>query len=132
DAGGWAWISALPALWKGLLYDAEALNQAWDMIQDWSHEDVLYLCQNTPKTALKTEFLDKNVQYHAQNMLDIAQAGLNRIQDNNEHGHNESIYLKPLLEVACSGETQAERWLKSWHGEWQQSVDPLFETAAHP
>ncbi|MDQ6989870.1 MAG: glutamate--cysteine ligase [Mariprofundaceae bacterium] len=132
DAGGWAWISALPALWKGLLYDAEALNQAWDMIQDWSHEDVLYLCQNTPKTALKTEFLDKNVQYHAQNMLDIAEAGLNRIQDNNEDGHNESIYLKPLLEVASSGETQAERWFNSCHEEWQQSVDPMFETAAHP
>ncbi len=131
DAGGWAWISALPALWKGLLYDASALDKAWNLVGQWTHEEVSQLCQNVPKDALKTPFLNKNVHFYAEIMLEIAREGLVNIAARNQQGEDESMYLKPLFEVISSGETQAERWLKLWHGEWQQNVDPLFNDAVH-
>ncbi|MDX8384287.1 MAG: glutamate--cysteine ligase [Ghiorsea sp.] len=131
DAGGWNWISALPALWKGLLYDEQALDKAWNMVEGWTHSEVVELLQNVPKTALKTPFLGKDTLFFAKNMLEIANEGLNRINHCDHHKQNESKYLNPLFDVVTSGETQAERWLKLWHGEWNQNIDPLFFEAAH-
>jgi len=131
DAGGWDWISALPALWKGLLYDETTLNQSWDMVKDWQHVDVVNLMQNVPKTALKTPFLDKSVQFYAEVVLDMAKEGLKNINICDDKGRCEMQYLKPLFEVVKSGETQAEKWLKLYYGEWQQNVDHLFKEASH-
>ena len=33
DGGRWQRISALPAFWTGLLYDATALDQAWELVK---------------------------------------------------------------------------------------------------
>lgn len=132
DAGGWAWISALPALWKGLLYDETALNKAWDMIESWQHEDVVQLMRNVPKDALKTPFLEHNVLFYAEIMLEIAKEGLNKINICDNQGRCEAQYLAPLFDVVATGETQADRWLKLYHGPWNQNIDPLFVEAAHP
>jgi len=131
DAGGWDWISALPALWKGLLYDETTLNKAWDMVKGWEHADVVKLMENVPKNALKTPFLDKNVHYFAEIMLNMAKEGLNKIDICDEQGRCEAQYLAPLFEVVSSGETQAERWLQLYHGQWQQNIDALFNEARH-
>jgi glutamate--cysteine ligase len=132
DAGGWDWISALPALWKGLLYDEATLNTAWDMIKDWKHADVVQLMQNVPKDGLKTQFLGNNVHFYAETMLNLSKEGLNNLNVCDDQGRCEAQYLLPLFEVITSGETQAERWLKLYHGRWNQNIDPLFVEAAHP
>src|SRR3546814_3964862 len=43
DGGPWSRLCALPALWVGLLYDAEALQAAWDLCGDWTAEERLML-----------------------------------------------------------------------------------------
>jgi len=131
DSGGWDWISALPALWKGLLYDEATLNKAWDMVKDWQHGDVVELMQNVPKTALKTSFLDKNVHHFAEIVLNLAKEGLNNIAVCDEKGRCEAQYLTPLFEVVSSGETQSDKWLKLYHGAWHQNIDCLFKEASH-
>jgi glutamate--cysteine ligase len=131
DAGGWDWISALPAVWKGVLYDEATLNQAWEMVKGWSYTDVVSLMRNVPKTALKTPFLDKNVQFYAEIVLSMAKQGLNNIDICDAQGRCEAQYLKPLFDVVQSGETQADKWLKLYHGEWQQNIDHLFREASH-
>jgi glutamate--cysteine ligase len=40
DGGPWRNICALPALWVGLLYDADSQAAAYDLISDWSVEDI--------------------------------------------------------------------------------------------
>lgn len=131
DAGDWPWISALPALWKGLLYDEQALQEAWDLVKSWQHADVVELARNVPKDALKTPFLDKDVHHFAKMMLDIAKLGLNNIDVCDDHGYCEAQYLSPLFEAIKSGETQADRWLRLYHTEWNQNIDPLFANAVH-
>ena len=39
DAGPWAQICALPALWSGLLYDAQSLDGAAALIADWTEAE---------------------------------------------------------------------------------------------
>lgn len=131
DAGEWPWISALPALWKGLLYDEQALEKAWELVKSWTHAEVAALTRIVAKDALKTPFLDKDVHYFAKIMVDISHFGLKRLNVCNEDGC-EAQYLEPLLAAIESGETQADRWLRLYHTQWHENIDQLFISAAHP
>jgi glutamate--cysteine ligase len=104
---------------------------AWNMVKGWSHGEVVELMHNVPKTALKTPFLDKDVQFYAETVLDMAKEGLKSINICDDKGRCEMQYLKPLFEVVENGETQADKWLKLYHGEWNQNVDCLFKEASH-
>ena len=56
DGGPWRRLCALPALWVGLLYDQTALDQAAQLIKDWTNEDRAYLLKEVPRLGLKTPF----------------------------------------------------------------------------
>ena len=43
DGGPWRRLCALPALWVGLLYDGTSLEQAWNMVRDWSYDEICLL-----------------------------------------------------------------------------------------
>ena len=132
DAGGWPWICSLPALWKGLLYDAQAEDAAWAMIADWTHAEVVALRNAVPRTALKTPFRDTTVLQLCEQMLDISRAGLARLHQTNAAGEDESIFLAPVIQAVESGQTQADRWLAAYHNEWHQNIDRIFIEAMHP
>ena len=128
-AGTLPWICALPALWKGLLYDPQSENDIWNIIKDWSLEEVLTLREQTPKTALSTTFRNTHVLALCKTILDIAQAGLKRINVCDNHGSNEAHFLMPLEETVASGKTRADIWLNHYHHDWKQSTNPLFSQA---
>ncbi len=130
--GDLAWITSLPALWKGLLYDAQAEDDIWQLVQDWSFEEVSQLHRNVPVTALQTAFRDTTVHQLSRSVLDIAQAGLERLNICHAMGHNESIYLAPLKKVVASGQTRADVWLDAYHHAWQENIDQLFKAAIIP
>ncbi|MDX8392478.1 MAG: glutamate--cysteine ligase [Mariprofundaceae bacterium] len=132
DAGGKPWICALPALWKGLLYDANALNNAWDMVADWTHAEVLEMRAGVPKHGLNLPFRDTSLLQLAESMLDIARNGLGNLNCQNETGADETIHLKPLLHAVEHNQTQAEQWLHAYHHGWNGKIDPVFQTAALP
>jgi len=131
DAGPRPWICALPALWKGLLYDEAALRQCREWIGDWHYDEVCALRSAVPKTALQTPFRDTTVRTLCETMLDIARRGLERLHVLNVTGQDETVFLKPLEEAVTSGKTQADLWLAAWHGRWRQSIDPIFTEASH-
>src|SRR3546814_12135765 len=56
DGGPWRRICALPALWVGLLYDEAALDAAWDLVRDWTVEEINALRDATPRLGLATPF----------------------------------------------------------------------------
>ena len=74
-----------------------------------------------PRTALQTAFRGGNLQPIAQQVVRLASDGLQR------RGLGEEKYLQPLVEIADSGMTRAERMLELYHGSWQQSLDPLYD-----
>jgi glutamate--cysteine ligase len=43
DGGPWSSICALPALWIGLLYDAQSQAACMELISDWSRKEMTYL-----------------------------------------------------------------------------------------
>jgi glutamate--cysteine ligase len=120
DAGPWRLICALPALWVGLLYDAEAQSQAAALIADMTADEREFLRDEVPRLGLKTPYRNGTVKDLAVEVLRIAHGGLQR------RGREEGKYLKELMEIADSGTTQAEKLLELYHGPWGKSVDPYY------
>ena len=126
DGGPWASLCALPAFWVGLLYDAQSLNDAYDMISDWSIPDHIYLRNSVPRSALKTKFKGTTVQEVALNVLEIAHAGLRKRSCLDSVGIDEAHFLKPLFQIAESGLTPAEELLRAYERQWKKSVKPAY------
>jgi len=132
DAGGWPWICSLSALWKGLLYDDQAEDAAWELIADWTHAEVVALRNSVPRTALQTPFRDTTVLKLCEDMVTIAVQGLQRQHILNGDGEDESIFLAPLIHALETGQTQADRWLAAYQNEWHGNIDRIFIEAMHP
>ncbi len=73
-----------------------------------------------PKTALQAPFRGGKLQPVALQVVQLAADGLRR------RGRGEEKYLDPLVEIASSGVTQAERMLALYHGAWGGKLDPLY------
>jgi glutamate--cysteine ligase len=130
DAGNTQTLCALPAFWKGILYDKDSLNAAWERIGSWTlkeraaiHRQVSWLGLDTPLPGGGT------LSDLARQTLEWSRAGLHRQNQTNANGCDESIYLHSLFEVQESGRTPAHRLLEAYHGSWERHIDPIFQEA---
>ncbi len=131
DGGPWNRLCAFSALWVGILYDDGARSAAWDLIKDWTAEDVAQLRLEVPKLALNAKMGDQSVGDIALDMLDIAHAGLAGRKRLDGVGLDETPFLKPLFHIAETGTTAAEDLLFAYNGRWKKSVDPVFREYAY-
>ncbi len=122
--GDRAHILALPALWVGLLYDADVLAELVDRVRKWTAEEITALREDVPRTAIHTPFRGHLVSDLAREVVDLARAGLRR------RGLGEQEYLVPLEETLALDKTPAERWLEKFHGEWNGDLTRIFAEAA--
>lgn len=128
DGGRWSRICALPALWVGLLYDSEALEEAWQQVRDWTIEERERLRRDAPKLALDAITPDgEPMRDFAARVLDIAADGLSRRAQLNSAGDNEGGFLDPLRDVLATGMTPADRLLARFNGEWSGDVSHIYE-----
>jgi glutamate--cysteine ligase len=128
DGGPWSRICALPALWVGLLYDAGALDAAWDQVKHWSLEGRQRLRDDVPKLGLAAVTpAGESLRDLGRRILDIADAGLKARARLNAIGENESGFLDPLREFVARGKTPAEVLLDRYHGEWGGDVSRVYE-----
>ena len=130
DGGRWRRICAVPALWTGVLYDAGALDAAWDLVKDWSAEERQQLRDAVPRTALATPFRRSTVHELARQLHRLASLGLQRRALSNAHGEDERFFLEPVAEIVREGRTVAEEMLTRYRQEWGASTDPLFREYA--
>lgn len=131
DCGPWEEICALPALWAGLLYDADSLEAAWDLVHDWSPSERHRLRERVPTSALQTEFRGGTVLDVARAVVDLARAGLRRRDRRNWEDLNEEIHLAPVQIIVDSGKTMAERLLDLYHGAWEGDLEEIFDARAY-
>jgi len=127
DGGPWNILCALPALWVGLLYNETALDAAWDLVKDWTVEELTELRAQVPKHALKARVGGTSVHDLARRVLEIADYGLaQRDNTDGSYGQDERQFLTPLKKIVESGETPAEEKLRRFHGEWNGSIEPIY------
>jgi glutamate--cysteine ligase len=131
DDGPLSRLSALPAVWAGLLYDQAALHAAWDLCKGWSRTDRHALRSDVNRIGLKAQVGGRTVQAVARDLLAIAREGLKRRGRGREGLADETPYLEPLDEIAESGITPAERLLELYDGPWRGEVRNVFDEAAY-
>ena len=128
DAGNSQSLCALPAFWKGLLYDSDTCQAAWDLVSNWTLEDRARIIEEVPRLGLRTKTPNGGtVQSLVFDLLKWSQAGLAAQACRNGDGCDETIYLKSLFQIAESGISPADRLLDAYNNRWNHSVDPVFQ-----
>jgi len=127
DAGdGIKRVPALAALWAGLLYDPEALEEAWSGVQDWTLAERRELESEVARKGFATRFREGTIRDLALWMLGVSRQGLKRRNFRNAENEDESRYLDPLQMAADSGNTFAEDLMRKFSEQWQQDIDLAF------
>lgn len=131
DGGPWRRICALPAFWVGLLYDSEAMGAAWDLVKDWTADEVTELRNEVPVSGLETPFRNRQMIDIAREVLEISRLGLKNRSRLDFWGQNESHFLATLEQIVDSGITPAENKLAAYYSRWDKNVDRAFEEYAY-
>lgn len=130
DGGRWGRICALPALWVGLLYDQGALDAAWDLVKDWDMAERQALRDSVPELALDAPLPGGGkLRDIANEVLDIAAAGLAARARHNAAGDDETGFLDPLREIVRRGKVPAQMLLDRFNGEWGGDISRVYEEA---
>ena len=122
-------ICAVPALWKGLLYDAEACQSAWEMVRAWDAEDREASLESAAREGLGGRVAGRAMLAWARELLEIADGGLSRMSQ--QTGHDERSFLEPIAALLERGQSPGERILEQWRGPWSGSIERLIEFARY-
>jgi glutamate--cysteine ligase len=104
---------AVLALWKGLLYDPQARDWAWDAVKRFTVSERRALMVAAGRQALAATAPDgRTLAQLAGTLLDAAEAGLCRQHACGDEGEDERKFLAPLRARAESGRSPADEALE--------------------
>ena len=128
DGGPWRRLCALPALWVGLLYDAQALDAAWDLAKGWDQETRLALRVAASVDGLQADTHGVNMHALAREVVAIAQGGLARRARSGAGGlvPDETHFLNALHESVETGQAPADELLAAYHGPWDGDLSRIY------
>lgn len=123
DASTREMVRALPALWRGLLYDADARRAAWALVADWPFDERLRVYRETPMLGLHGTAHGRPMRELCRELLAISRAGLTALG-----AADELPLLAPLERVVASGRTVADEIATEWKrvgGDVDKMIDHL-------
>jgi glutamate--cysteine ligase len=94
---------AVPAVWKGLLYDSLALTAATEMARTFGPEELAPLSEAVSRRGVRAEFRGEPLADWYREVVAMATTGLKR------QGEDASL-LDPLREVIATGRAPGDRW----------------------
>jgi glutamate--cysteine ligase len=105
-------LFALPALWKGLLYDDDSLRGLEGLVDSWSYPEVEKQRDTLARHGVRTKFMNREAADWAGEILGLAESGLRRIGDLNDVGEDESVLLRPLRALLEASRCPADALLE--------------------
>jgi glutamate--cysteine ligase len=99
---------AVPALFTGILYDEQALSEAEAFAREVRLEELIAARPSLVQFGLAARIGDRPMQALAERVLEIADGGLRRRAQLNEHGQDERVHLQLLTSLVQSGKTPAD------------------------
>jgi glutamate--cysteine ligase len=117
-----------PALLKGILYDRQARQDTWAVVESWGtiQRQALYLSisRKGPSASVQGGPLLDRIR----EIVRISREGLKRQGMRNARGEDETVYLAPLVARLERGwECPAREILDLWRGAWKGDVRRLIE-----
>lgn len=117
--------TALPALWKGLLYDARSLDAAETLVGTLDPRELARARPDVARSALDAQLAGRKVLAWAHDVLAIAKAGLQRQAQEDGAPRDEAIYLEPVAAALERGQCPADELLASISAageDWRSAV----------
>jgi glutamate--cysteine ligase len=124
-------MPALPALIKGIFYDADCLEAVWDLVKGWSWDEKMEIYHGSHKYALAARVRRHSLLDLARELLEVALEGLRRQHVLNNNGEDETIYLKPLQEIVSQGKCPADLLEEQWEGEFGRDLRKLIDYSSY-
>ncbi len=124
-------MPAFPALIKGVLYEPDCLQAAWDLVKGWTWDERLELYHDSHRYALGARIRRFSLLDLAKELFQIAWEGLRRQGALNRDGEDETIYLKPLKDLLFQGKCPADILVEKWEGELEGDIKKLIEYSAY-
>jgi glutamate--cysteine ligase len=103
DASSRDMVRALPAFWRGILYDTDARQAAWKLVADWPLDELQRVYRATPMQGLHGSAHGRPMRELGRELVAIAGAGLRRLG-----APDELPLLAPLERIATTGRTLAD------------------------
>lgn len=122
---------AVPALAKGVFYEPDCLQAAWDLVKAWSGEERRELYHAVHREALQARIRRLQVADLARELVAIGIEGLHRQAALNTAGQDESIYLEQLAQQVKRGQCPADSVIEKWLGEYDRDVSRLIAGSAY-
>jgi glutamate--cysteine ligase len=122
---------SLPAVWKGLLYDAESRRGAWELVSGASFAEREAARSDVARKGLAGSYAGRPVLGLARELVALASEGLRRIGHAGSRDADERSFLDPILEVLEEEASPGQRVAQRWEGEWGRSVARLIEYARY-
>ncbi|PRQ02303.1 Glutamate--cysteine ligase GshA [Enhygromyxa salina] len=119
DSIGSQTVCALPALCKGLIYDDDSSAAAWDMVADLSFEQRMDLWQRAREDGLA----DPEVLAKSQRLLQLARAGLERLDVRDSRGRTEARFLDSLDRQVEREATPASDALRHFEAQFEAQFE---------
>ena len=106
-------LPALPALWKGLLYDATTRAKVESLVAPIGYDQAEASRADYARLGLRAKLAGRELAEWASLVVGLARDGLNRIAQSSsatspKHGATEAEYLEPLARMVQRGETPAD------------------------
>lgn len=111
DAQNEAMTPALAALYTGLWYDPQALDEASELVRDITLEETTAVRAHVWKLGLGSPFRGGTLRDLAEKVITIAEGGLSR-RKQLDRGHDERVVLQPLTDLVAKGECPSDALLR--------------------
>ncbi len=118
--------AAVPALFTGILYDAQALNEAEAFVRELPLREIIAARPSMVQFGLATRIGDRPLQALAERVLEIAEGGLGRRNILNDHGKDERIHLELLTSLVHNGKTPADALMEGLDANSRPSVEDVI------
>ena len=131
DAQSPKYVSALHAMYTGLLYDDRARDELEALIEPWTYDDVAAVRPRIWKEGLATPFpiagKGQRLADVASKVLDIAKGGLQRRARKDAKGRDESVYMDAIASLVSRGLTPADELAEQIGGTGDSAKRKLVE-----
>lgn len=116
---------AMLALWKGLLFDAQACEAAWRLVRNYTFEERVRALEEAARDGLQSRWGNHAMRDLALELTRYAESALKRLWVQKILSEDESVYLQPLYELLKEGKSPAEKILALWGGPWNYRPQEL-------
>ena len=114
-------ICAVPALWKGLLYNDNAMSAILDILKGFTYFDFEYVRRKTPRCGLDMKIKGIAIADIVREIVEISYQSLK------EYTHGEEKYLEPLKLYTDKGVTPADVVIEKYYKEWNADLSKFVE-----